>query len=547
MNGRDFIKSLPNLPCDERGEKIFQAIRDGHMAPIQWEPIRTTYEGHDGVIYVSNDAVMIGNQEPIRFTVTHIYAQKIADFLDCVLPTALISDEIYVQSVVKLPPCTQPADPVERKKYGYSLHMDDVDAVLRHHDDVSAALRGRFGLVAPVGKDWASTNKIVGRPDLAANYGLHDPKAPYQAVTARGGKVWQGGPGTKHNPKHDDYSQVLRLVKRTMIVDAREVAIEDVARDPSLWGLVSSEGVMKSMRHPAVPVSSDREVTEPDVPVVVEERPIFTRTIRYGMYGDDVMAWQFIIGVSADRIFGEETKSITKEWQRKHGLTADGIVGPRTQAAAMAEILPGTVTTSKGTVLSTVVVTQPITIMAKNYLAVERDVVHWIVMHSMEAPEKPSTAEDVAKWAAGRSGPAPMASWHWAFDSDSAVICVPEDMIAYHAKKANKFGVGYEHAGYARQTRAEWLDDYSEAMLYLSARTAATMTIPGWDLPADNLVDAAGLKRAYSEFIDQGKPVPNELRGFTTHAEVTKGLGGTHTDPGPGFPWDVYLDWVRKG
>jgi peptidoglycan hydrolase-like protein with peptidoglycan-binding domain len=549
MNGREFIKSLPDLPCDERGEKILQAIKDGNMSPIGWEPIKTKFDGHEGVIYVSNDALMVGDEDPVRFTVTHIYAQKIVDYLGGVLPTAKISDEIYAQSVVKLPPCTQPADPTERKKYGYSVHMDDVDAVIRHHDDVSASLKGRYGLVAPVGKDWSATNKIAGRPDLAANYGLHDPRAPYQAATPAGGKVWQPGPGTKHNPQHDDYSQVLRIVKRAMIIDAREMDIEVVARDPELWGLVSSEGVMKSMRHPAVTSENptrDEIVTEPDVSVVPEPKPVFTRTLRVGMYGTDVAAWQCIVMVPSDGVFGAQTVNATKSWQTKHRLVADGVVGPRTQAAAMDEIMPGTLSTSPGTVLSTMVASQPETILAKNYLAVKRDTVHWIVTHSMEAAKKPSTAEAAAKWAAGLSGPAPMASWNWGFDCDSAVISVPEDMIAYHAKKANKFGVGYEHAGYARQTREEWLDDYSEAMLYLSARTAATVTIPRWNLPEDNFVDAAGLKRAYSEFIDRGLPVPNELRGFTTHLEVTKGLGGTHTDPGPGFPWDVYLDWVRK-
>jgi len=59
-------------------------------------------------------------------------------------------------------------------------------------------------------------------------------------------------------------------------------------------------------------------------------------------------------------------------------------------------------------------------------------------------------------------------------------------------------------------------------------------------------VDRDGLRSAYSDYIHKGMPVPNELRGFTTHYEVTKGLGGTHVDPGKHFPLDRYLDMVRE-
>jgi hypothetical protein len=40
--------------------------------------------------------------------------------------------------------------------------------------------------------------------------------------------------------------------------------------------------------------------------------------------------------------------------------------------------------------------------------------------------------------------------------------------------------------------------------------------------------------------------VPDELRGFTTHVEVTHGLGGSHVDPGKHFPTGRYLDMVRE-
>lgn len=57
------------------------------------------------------------------------------------------------------------------------------------------------------------------------------------------------------------------------------------------------------------------------------------RTLRRRMSGDDVAAMQRAIGVSpADGIFGIGTDSAVRAWQKSNGLTADGIVGPATQA-----------------------------------------------------------------------------------------------------------------------------------------------------------------------------------------------------------------------
>jgi len=56
------------------------------------------------------------------------------------------------------------------------------------------------------------------------------------------------------------------------------------------------------------------------------------RTLRKGMKGDDVAKMQKAIGVGADGDFGFGTLTAVKKWQKLNGLTADGIVGPATQA-----------------------------------------------------------------------------------------------------------------------------------------------------------------------------------------------------------------------
>lgn len=58
-------------------------------------------------------------------------------------------------------------------------------------------------------------------------------------------------------------------------------------------------------------------------------------TIRRGSRGVDVKRWQRIINVKDDGVFGRGTELATKQWQTRHSLTPDGIVGPKTWTKAL--------------------------------------------------------------------------------------------------------------------------------------------------------------------------------------------------------------------
>ncbi len=172
---------------------------------------------------------------------------------------------------------------------------------------------------------------------------------------------------------------------------------------------------------------------------------------------------------------------------------------------------------------------------AKNWTRVAAPIAkRLIVIHDMEYPEKPDSAEWCSRYFAGQEGPAPQASAHACVDSDSIVQCVPWDQVAWHAPGANQWGIGIEHAGYNKQELADWMDSYSQMMLRLSAWLVAQLctrfAIPVDFLDADELA-AAGEK----------------ARGITTHWEVSKAFKkSTHCDPGKGFPMGDYLRWVRN-
>ena len=60
---------------------------------------------------------------------------------------------------------------------------------------------------------------------------------------------------------------------------------------------------------------------------VKESEDYNMNTIKKGSKGNTVKVWQIIIGATPDGIFGSGTESVTKTWQKNHGLAADGIVG----------------------------------------------------------------------------------------------------------------------------------------------------------------------------------------------------------------------------
>jgi hypothetical protein len=157
----------------------------------------------------------------------------------------------------------------------------------------------------------------------------------------------------------------------------------------------------------------------------------------------------------------------------------------------------------------------------------------WIVWHTMEEHEAGDTAERVANYFAtlpdGRS-----VSAHYCCDNNSVVQCV---LLADRAwtvgnTPGNNRGINVELAGFAAQSRAQWTDPYSLAMLSIACRIVARdmteFAIPNRWCTVDDL--------------KARRP------GHTTHNDLRLAFGGTtHTDPGPNFPRDIVLDYIATG
>lgn len=160
-------------------------------------------------------------------------------------------------------------------------------------------------------------------------------------------------------------------------------------------------------------------------------------------------------------------------------------------------------------------------------------VIRRIVLHDMEAPEKGDTAEKIATYFATldavKEGKKPSA--HFCADSDSVVQCVRLEDVANAAPGANSDGVHVEMAGYGAQSRGDWLDEYSRAVIDNTAQLVAWLCLH-LDIPPVRLQTA--------ELLDPSK------KGIVSHAQVSAAFHKSdHTDPGPEFPWDYFFARLR--
>ena len=153
----------------------------------------------------------------------------------------------------------------------------------------------------------------------------------------------------------------------------------------------------------------------------------------------------------------------------------------------------------------------------------------WAVIHSAEAFDNvgaDTTAEGVANYFA--SGAA-SASTQLAVDRDSCVRMLPDYVVPWGAKGANSKGVHVEICGRAGWTRDEWQTVAREPMLDRAAFKVA-MWCWYYEIPR-RWVGPVQLRTG--------------LAGLTTHNDVNLAFkGGTHWDPGPGFPKADFLNLV---
>lgn len=164
----------------------------------------------------------------------------------------------------------------------------------------------------------------------------------------------------------------------------------------------------------------------------------------------------------------------------------------------------------------------------KSWTDANRTSVQLIVVHTTEGAATASAAEDGASYDQRRTDGT---SAHYFHDSTSTVQCVRTPDQAHAARtQGNRRGIQHELC--TRAGSADWADTYHQAMLRRAARQAARDSRK-WGIPVRRLTVAQ---------------VAAGVKGFCGHWDITRAFpqdNGTHTDPGPSFPWSRFLDMVR--
>jgi len=155
------------------------------------------------------------------------------------------------------------------------------------------------------------------------------------------------------------------------------------------------------------------------------------------------------------------------------------------------------------------------------------DAIQSICVHTVECPpERDGIA--VAQW---QTNPANGSSYNVLAGADgNLILCNTDDFMPYAAgPTGNARCLHISLTGYARMSREDWLDD--DAKLRRTAEQIASWS-QLYDIPLE-FIDADRLRAG--------------ARGVHGHAEISEAWREVnHTDPGPGFPYDVVLGYAQE-
>lgn len=253
LNGDDFAKSISDssLTLAQREDIIFNEIKNGNVPDFlrKFKTITDTIALKSGItIYLSYqvlpDYFAIGDNTNFCYMpMTPILAQRVANLLNCSLPTKKMVDDIYKNASIKLAPKPIPPTKAMITVPVFIAHTDSVrlqlQPLIKQHNDGQ--------LTAGNQKDIIISNKIyTEKTPKVVIYGWHklDGKA-IQPVYNKHTNLWA------------DYSHGIRLISKKIIVNGKKTTIAKVLKDPELNVLLSDEGVIEQPYYPITPYATN--------------------------------------------------------------------------------------------------------------------------------------------------------------------------------------------------------------------------------------------------------------------------------------------------
>jgi hypothetical protein len=238
LTGSQFYKTAAPFKWQQRDSLVLKEVFTGNIPSFLKKFVPVNVQITDSVTgktikatyYVAPDYLSIGTDDDwARINITPNAAQRIADTLNCFLPTRKMVDDIYKAAKLKLEPMPM---------YAF---RDSTPTMLHHHLIVEGQRKGRKGLIAGIQKDVVISGKITrdSRPERVAIYGWHQLNGvPIQQLY------------TGHIYWWVDYSQGIRLVFREIKVNGKWMDYTDVLKDPVLQRLLCDEEYCDFYKYP---------------------------------------------------------------------------------------------------------------------------------------------------------------------------------------------------------------------------------------------------------------------------------------------------------
>jgi len=230
-----FYEQIRTLSLDEREALIFKDITSGNIPEylktfVKIKSVQKDTKGHkhNVTLFVKPDYLSIGNdRNSFIIPMCPFTAQKIADTLNCSLPTPKLVDIIYDNSKLKLEPFN----------YIPRGNRNETPDILNDHSRVIFAQINAAGY-SP-GVFVAGTKK-----DIVISSKLNDPQRTHHVIIygwhKLDGKIIQPV-YNGHIDIYVDYSHGVRLISNRVLIDGKEYNYRNILKDPILHSLLSNE------------------------------------------------------------------------------------------------------------------------------------------------------------------------------------------------------------------------------------------------------------------------------------------------------------------
>jgi hypothetical protein len=266
----DAVKGIgPPADWNTREDAMVAELLAGNMPGVllRWVEIELSVSTGgrtiEGAVKVLPDYLAIGDDDGYVYApLDAVSAQKVADAFDCVLPTARICHAIYKQCDARHRLGALARDyykkDSERTIAPRRWAQDSTSSYVEHSEAIRAKMADAKikpgELVAGHKKDVVIAQRLHTDSNKIAFHGFYDaqgyPHEPCHESKKPLGQCVVDVPVLAHSRRFSDYSQGVRLVHPTMVVDGQNRAVTDVLADKELAMLISSEGVVNPPRIP---------------------------------------------------------------------------------------------------------------------------------------------------------------------------------------------------------------------------------------------------------------------------------------------------------